>query len=153
LISQLIGSLSMSEPTTEAWALEHFDPIDRERMHDPYPAYKALRDRCPVAHSDAHEPGGFWILSRYEDVLAAAQDPQRFASGPSISIPALGSPLPLLPVEANAPRHEGLRKLVAKALSPASVLTYEERIRSHVIELIGKLAARGECDLIPEFAF
>jgi hypothetical protein len=143
----------MPDLSAEAWALTHFDPIDRERMQDPYPAYKALRDQCPVAHSDVHEKDGFWILSRYEDVLAAAQDPVRFASGPSISIPALGSPLPLLPVEANPPRHAGLRKLVAKALSPASVLTYEDRIRAHVIELIAKLAARGECDLVPEFAF
>jgi cytochrome P450 len=56
-------------------------------------------------------------------------------------------------VEANPPRHAWLRKLVAKALSPQAVATYEERIREHVIELIERLAARGACDLVPEFAF
>lgn len=38
-----------------------------------------LRARCPVAHTDAH--GGFWVVTRYDDVLRVAKDDETFASG------------------------------------------------------------------------
>ena len=36
-----------------------------------------LRARCPVAHTDAH--GGFWVVTRYDDVLRVAKDDETFA--------------------------------------------------------------------------
>lgn len=136
----------------ESWACRHFDPVDQARLQDPYPVYKILRDVCPIARSDAHE-GGFWVMSRYEDVRAALRDPVRFASGPSISIPALGSSIPLLPVEANPPRHGEIRKLVGKDLAGSAVIAHEGRMRGHVRELIAELAQAETCDLIRDFAF
>ncbi len=51
-----------------------FNPIDPEFVSNPYPTYHRLRELDPVHHS----PLGFWVLTRYEDVVAALRDP-RFA--------------------------------------------------------------------------
>jgi cytochrome P450 len=63
---------------------EFFDHWDPELAEDPHPVYRALRDECPVGHSEQY--GGFWVLSRYADIDAAARDPKTFSST-SISIP------------------------------------------------------------------
>src|SRR5438093_1166064 len=50
----------------------HFNPMDPEFIADPYPTYHRLRAEDPVHHS----PLGFWVLTRYEDVVAALRDPR-----------------------------------------------------------------------------
>ncbi|PYO56942.1 MAG: hypothetical protein DMD83_11795, partial [Candidatus Rokuibacteriota bacterium] len=50
----------------------HFNPMDPEFVADPYPTYHRLRAEDPVHHS----PLGFWVLTRYEDVVAALRDPR-----------------------------------------------------------------------------
>src|SRR5262245_23276011 len=47
-----------------------FNPIDPEFVADPYPTYRRLRAEDPVHHS----PLGFWVLTRYEDVVASLRD-------------------------------------------------------------------------------
>ena len=52
-----------------------FDPFSPEVDADPFPAYRTLRDHHPCFWS---EDADMWVLSRYEDVVAAQL---RFASG------------------------------------------------------------------------
>ncbi|MFC4856052.1 hypothetical protein [Actinophytocola glycyrrhizae] len=46
-------------------------------LGDPAPAYRALRHRSPVHWTDAN--GGFWAISRYEDVRCIGARPQLFS--------------------------------------------------------------------------
>jgi cytochrome P450 len=55
-----------------------FDHHTVEFVRDPYSHYRYLRDKCPIAHSDSH--GGFWLLSRYDDVRRALLDPDTYSS-------------------------------------------------------------------------
>jgi cytochrome P450 len=49
-----------------------FNPMDPEFIADPNPTYRRLRAEDPV-----HEhPLGFWVLTRYEDVVASLRDPR-----------------------------------------------------------------------------
>src|SRR2546425_3650065 len=48
----------------------HFKPMDPEFVADPYPTYHRLRAEDPVHRS----PLGFWVLTRYEDVVAVLRD-------------------------------------------------------------------------------
>ena len=45
-----------------------FNPMAPEFVTDPYPTYHRLRAEDPVHQS----PLGFWVLTRYEDVVAIA---------------------------------------------------------------------------------
>lgn len=49
-----------------------WDPLGPEALRDPLAAHAELRAHCPVAYSDRWD--GFWTLSRYEDICAAARD-------------------------------------------------------------------------------
>ena len=50
---------------------QDFDPLAPETFDSPYDVYRDLRQRCPVAHSQAWN--GFWALMEYDDVLGALQ--------------------------------------------------------------------------------
>src|SRR5882672_12316358 len=49
-----------------------FNPMDPAFVADPYPTYHRLRAEDPVHHS----PLGFWVLTRYPDVMAMLRDPR-----------------------------------------------------------------------------
>ena len=61
----------------EDWSTD-FDHFDAAFIADPDSVWSALRTNAPVAHSNRY--GGMNVLTRWEDVAAAAQDPSQFSS-------------------------------------------------------------------------
>ena len=123
-----------------------FDHWDPELAVDPQSVYQALRDHCPVAHSDRY--GGFWVLSRNEDIEAAARDAATFSST-SVSIPidiGMGG-LPIPPLDQDPPEHTRFRQQLLPFFSPARTLSLEPLTRSVAIELIEGFKDAGGCDL------
>src|SRR5438046_2735634 len=95
-----------------------FDHQDREFMVDPYPTYAALRETCPIAHTDAH--GGYWVVTRYSDVYAAEHDWQTFSSAKGVAIPSLieiGAPSQV-PLECDPPEHTKYRNILNQKFTP-----------------------------------
>ena len=131
----------------------HFNPMDPEFIADPYPTYHRLRAEDPVHHS----PLGFWVLTRYEDVVAALRDP-RLVKEPIAAFVAarFGAAMPamgLSMLDRDPPDHTRLRGLVNKAFTPRVV----EGLRPHIQKIVDGLLARvegaGTMDLIEEFAY
>ena len=91
----------------------HYDPMS-ERVQTPYELYGEMRKRCPVAHSDAHEENGFWIFSRYQDVLRAARDHDTYSNAGGITLPAVGLVRPLIPLEYDPPLQTSYRGLLSE---------------------------------------
>ena len=56
---------------------ELFDLYSHDIDANPFPGYATLRDEAPCYWS---EKAGLWILSRYDDVVSAAQDWKTFSS-------------------------------------------------------------------------
>lgn len=129
---------------------EHFDPHDPALVDDPYTAFAAMRERCPVAHSDQY--GGFWALVRHEDVQAAAANPEVFASGGGVTLPSMGNPRPLIPLELDGTEHRGYRKLLTPLFSPRSIAKLEPVIREIVGNLIDGFIEKGQCDLVTDYS-
>jgi cytochrome P450 len=63
-------------------ATEKYPLTDPAFFEDPYPVYHRMRRRDPVYRSDAL---GGWVLTRYDDVLAALRNPALSARGPRSS--------------------------------------------------------------------
>ncbi|GAA2720160.1 cytochrome P450 [Actinocorallia aurantiaca] len=94
---------------------------------------------------------GFWVLTRYDDILAAFQDPELFSSA---SVNAL-DPHPRyrwIPEMLDPPEHTRWRRLLQSHFAPAAVRAREPRIREHCAALIAGLAADGGCDFVSDFA-
>ncbi|HEX6844046.1 MAG TPA: cytochrome P450 [Actinomycetota bacterium] len=119
-----------------------------ELEDDPYPVYARLRREAPVCWVPAV---GLWFLTRWADVVAAAEDQVRFPA----SMP--GSPLDrtlggrsVLTVDGEehermrAPMEATLRPKLLEAHAPATV----ERVAN---ELLDALAPRGEAELMSAF--
>jgi cytochrome P450 len=131
--------------------VQSFDHWDPDLAVDPYPVYRALRDRCPVAHSD--EYGGFRVLSRYADIDAAAQDTATFSSR-SISIPVeigLGG-LRVPPLDQDPPEHTRFRQRLLPFFSPGRALKLEPLTRQVATSLIDGFISEGRCDAAEAFA-
>jgi cytochrome P450 len=111
--------------------------------------FSHLRDKCPVAHSDAH--GGFWLLSRYDDVHRAALNAETFSSAAGITIPP-GTYPPLLCVEQDNPGHRKFRRPMNSWFSPRRMSELEQPIRQLVSELIDAVVEDGQCDVVAVLA-
>jgi cytochrome P450 len=134
----------------------HFDIHDSKFARDPYPAYEELRAKCPVMRSLLY--GRFWLLSRYEDVKAAALDWKTYTSSVVgvTAIPVITPRTePQLPIELDPPLHSRYRALMAPVFSPARVDRMRPRIAALASELIDAILARpaGEAiDLVSAYA-
>jgi cytochrome P450 len=127
----------------------HYDPYSWHIQDDPYPVYKLLRDEFPAYFV---EQRNLWVITRYADCLAAAQNPMTWSSAsgnliddsPERAGRTLGTTDP--------PRHEELRRLVTKAFTPASVAKLEPLVRSTVLDLIHAFISEHVCDFTGQFS-
>jgi cytochrome P450 len=126
------------------------DHTARSFVVDPYPVFRELRDRCPVAHSDAFD--GFWVYSRYDDVVAASLDPRRYSVAGGVAYPDLAGLPPAIPLEVDPPAHRGYRDILQPHFTRAALARYEDDIRATVRSLIDGFRDRGEADLAAELA-
>src|SRR5689334_921711 len=93
--------------------MDDVDIHDRAFVDNPFGAFARLRRDCPVAHSSKH--GGFWLLTRYDDVRSAALDWRGFTSSVVgvTAIPVITPRTqPQLPIEIDPPQHSRYRALV-----------------------------------------
>lgn len=131
-----------------------FNHHTAEWVADPYSVYEELRDEKPLAYSESH--GGFWLLSRYEDVKRALFDWQTFSSAFAgrIAIPHTtpSDNIPGIPIETDPPKHTEYRNMVLKHFLRAEVNKLEPEMTRAAGELIEKFSDRGRCDLVSEYA-
>jgi cytochrome P450 len=129
-----------------------WDPLDPVAVEDPFAAHARLREECPVAKSDRW--GGFWSLTRHDDVIAAALDTETFISGGKTTIPDSTGPdrPPRPPLEVDRPEHTHYRRLLAPYFSAEQARRLEPRIREIAAQLIDAAIAERECDLVPTVA-
>ena len=119
-----------------------FDPSSREFHADPYPFYHRLRAEDPVHRT----PQGYWVVTRYPDVMTVLRD-QRFGRedfGPAISA-VYGDDSERVPrpmVFRDPPAHTRLRSLVSKAFTSRVVDGLKPRIREIVERRLDLVAAR-----------
>lgn len=131
-----------------------FNPMDPEFVADPYPMYHRLRAEDPVHHS----PLGFWVLTRYPDVLAMLRDPRLIKEPIAAFVAArFGVAVPpglgLSMLDRDPPDHTRLRGLVSKAFTPRALERLRPEIQQIVDGLLDEVRGRGSMDLIEEFAY
>ena len=130
-----------------------FNPMDPAFVADPYPTYRQLRAADPVHRS----PMGFWVLTRYDDVVAALRDPRLAKEAIAAFVAArFGAPVPITGfsmLDRDPPDHTRLRSLVSKAFTPRVVEGLRPRIQQIVDGLLARAREQGAMDLIEEFAY
>lgn len=114
--------------------------------------YAALRDLDPVHHV---ADGDYWVLSRFDDVWAAARDTTRFSSEQGLTITygerekiGLAEARPIVMMD--PPDHTAFRRLLSRGFTPRSVTSFEPEVRGWVAQRLDGIegAGGGEVDII-----
>ena len=137
------------------------DFLGPELTQDPYPYVAELREKDPVHWSEIHRA---WLLTKYDDVVAAFADPRMSSDRVKPLLEAMdeerrqkaGNVLEVIQdwmVVTDPPAHTRLRKLVAQAFSPKRIAASEARIRELVDELIDEFVDQGHTEFIANFSY
>ena len=127
--------------------LARYDPYAPDALDNPYPFYAWLREEAPLYLQPDY---GFAVVSRYEDVVSVARNPQDFSSAKGIG-PAVVEDTRNM-IEMDPPDHTRLRRLVQKAFTPRTIALLEARIREICNELLDQFVDAGRCDFMTDFA-
>jgi cytochrome P450 len=127
---------------------------------DPFPLYRQLRDDGPVRR--AVIAGGLeaWLVTRYEDGLAALSDPRLSSDLRDASDPRLVELLPTTDRESalrnmlrsGPPDHTRLRGLVSGAFTARRVAGLRPRVQEIADRLLDVIGPDGRADLVESFA-
>ena len=130
-----------------------FNPSLPEFHSNPYPFYHRLRSEDPVHQTET----GFWVVTRYPDVVTVLRDPRfgREEFGPLVSA-IYGEDSERVPrpmVFRDPPAHTRLRSLVSKAFTSRVV----QGMRPHIQEIVDRLLDRVQdaraMDVISDLAY
>ncbi|MFF3949979.1 cytochrome P450 [Streptomyces sp. NPDC001902] len=127
---------------------------------DPFPLYQELRQEGPVRRAVIQGELEAWLVTRYEDGLAALTDPRLSSDVRDAADPRLMARLPTTEREsmirtmlrADPPDHTRLRRLVSKAFTARRVAELEPRVQAVTDELLDAIVPAGRADLVEDFA-
>ncbi len=146
-------------------ALAFDPPIDLAHFSaftggQPFDAFKTMRENAPICW--CKEPpelgGGFWALTRYDDVRAVSLNPQVFSSQKGGILMAYGNPAQRHPVLHRAsldqminmdqPIHFELRREHLPFFTAKYVADLKLKVEAKVTTLLDTIAPMGQCDLV-----
>jgi len=130
-----------------------FNIWDPEFRANPYPHYGALLAGPPPVITVG--PMTFALVARYADVTAGLRDHEHMSS--------VGPPPPPQAYQgrfsgarnmlgSDPPRHSFLRKMVSRDFTPRRIREMEPRIREIAKDLLDKVEAKGDFDLMADLA-
>lgn len=146
----------MNSPAVGVTALDLTDPAACLRP-DWHTFWGGVRDHDPVYWHEARgDRAGFWVVSRYADVVAAYTDSARLSSARGTVLDVLlqgdDSAGGRMLAVSDRPRHRVLRSLMLRAFSPRVLGETVERVHHRAQELIGQVTQAGTFDFAAEVA-
>jgi cholest-4-en-3-one 26-monooxygenase len=144
--------------------IDEIDLLDRDRFTQgiPHEWFTWLRANAPVHRHP--EPGGdgFWVITRYDDIVAANRDAATFSSaqerGGVVTLEG-----PVAPIEGqemagnmmlfmDPPGHTRYRKLVNRGFTPRMILALEEHLQDLTARIVSDAIDKHDCDFVVDVA-
>ena len=135
-----------------------FDHHAPEMVDNMVETYAELREKCPVAYSNAH--GGYWVVSSHRLVAEALGRHQDFSSenDPDGKTTGYGgNTVPPAPawfglVQSDPPYWTGVRRLMNPLFSPPAVERLKPLILDVTTAFLDRIIEKGEGDVIEDIA-
>jgi len=143
--------------------LSDIDLLDRDAFTSgvPHDWFTLLRREAPVYHHPEPDGPGFWVLTKYADIVAVGRDAETFSSHQ-----ARGGVVGLeerpgagefegggnLMLTMDPPEHTRYRKLVNRGFTPRQMRMLEPHVRELSARIIDDVIERGECDFVVDVA-
>ncbi len=121
----------------------------------PHAFFDELRHDEPVYwHASERYAPGFWVVSKYADVIAIERDSKTFSSakgGALLDDQTEGTELMML--NQDPPQHTRLRNLVARGFTPKVIKAMEPHIREAAKVIVDRQVGNPDViDFVPNFA-
>lgn len=120
-----------------------FDLLDPAIQAEPFAHYEWLREYAPVYAARGRKGATVYVLSRYDDVVAALKDAETFSSQVA--------PAPIL-MFMDPPDHTRLRKTLQRAFTPRAVDALAPQVEALAVALWKAYLATGGGDVVDAFA-
>ena len=119
-----------------------------------------IRAECPRAWTDSY--GGYWIASKFEDIIGIGQRPESFTAHKAIdpvtgevsggvSIPPVPS-LRAIPNETAGDEWRGARSFLDRRFAPRAVKTRQDKAKQVAAALIDEVIETGKFDIVEDLA-
>ena len=125
-----------------------FDVYDESLLEDVHERLARLRETVPVAYCPAR--GGYWLVTRYDDVLEVIRNDDIYSAQETALAGDAAHQLP--PLHYDPPEHTAYRTLINPVFSPARMKAVTEDIRVTANTLIDRFAREGRCEFVSAFA-
>lgn len=133
----------------------HLDDPETYISGPPHEFFDRLRRDEPVYwHSSERYPPGFWVCTRYADVIAIERDVKTFSSAlPGALLEDQVEGTELMMLNQDPPQHTRLRNLVARGFTPKVIKAMEPHIQEAAKTIVDRqMGADGIVDFVPHFA-
>jgi cytochrome P450 len=143
-----------NEPSAATIAAFDLRQLPAEFYADPFPFYRALREREPVKRL----PDGSYLLTRYADCEFVYKHPALFSSDKRREYRPKYGDSPLYEhhttslVFNDPPLHTRVRRLINGALTPKAIAEMQPGLEALVDRLLDRMATTPSVDLIEDFA-
>jgi len=128
----------------------------------PHEWFTYLRHHAPIyRHPEPAGGPGFWVVSRYDDVVTINRDGQSFSSeqtrGGVVALDDVGASRSLssegrMMLSMDAPDHTRYRSLVNRGFTPRMINMLHAPIRAMVTSILDRALEKGECDFVTDVA-
>lgn len=113
--------------------------------------YDRMRDEHDVLRIT--EPGGsYWLVLKRDLIRACLQDTGTFSSKVITPMTDTQAGPQMIPINLDPPAHRPWRQLLSGYFSPRLMAALRGRMTEHCRDLVGQIAGRDECNLMPDFA-
>jgi cytochrome P450 len=131
----------------EVEQFDHMSPRLAAHLHE---QLAEMRAKCPVAHSERH--GGFWVVTRYADVVRVARDWETFSSAHGVSPGTSKMTVPAIPEHIDPPLQKIYKRLINVWFTPNVIAPKADATRRMVTQLIDGFIEAGQCEFMSAFA-
>jgi cytochrome P450 len=126
----------------------------------PYDLFERMQREAPVHFSPQRnlpDEGGFWSITRFDDVRAVSRDHRTFSSERRgiFHMDDIGVPLDmqrLQLISMDPPRHDRLKALVIKEFTPEAVAAHLDPVNQIISRTLDSVADRERFDLVVDVA-
>lgn len=126
-----------------------FDFLQAGIDGDLYDWWDKLHDGPEIFFTPRH--GGHWVTTRHDDIAHVLETYETFSSQ-QMTVPKGTHQFLSPPIMYDPPLHTDFRKLLAPFFTPKSIGDLELKARNLSVDLIDKVASRGECEFVSELS-
>lgn len=131
-----------------------YDP-DSYTDGPPHEMFATLRREAPVYWHPQPGAGGFWCVTRHDDIVRVNRDAKTFSSATSgVLIDVLDEESleqsRLMMLNMDPPAHSRLRKIVNKGFTPRRIRDLMAALEERAGAIVASVAAKGECEFVED---